>query len=50
MEDIVETLSCIQDEIELVKDEVIAQEPKKSYCEQLKDNFFDFINKKCKLS
>lgn len=50
MEEIVETLSCIQDEIELVKDEIIVQEPKKSLCETWKDNFFDFINKKCKLS
>ena len=49
MEDIVETLTCIQDEIELIKDELIVPEPKKSLCEVWKDNFFDFINKKCKL-
>ena len=49
MEDIVETLTCIQDEIELVKDEIIVQEPKKSLCETLKDNFLTFWKKNIKL-
>jgi hypothetical protein len=49
MEDIVETLTCIQDEIELVKDEIIVQEPKKSLCETWKDNFLTFWKKNIKL-
>lgn len=49
MEDIVETLTWIQDEIELLKDEIIVPEPKKSLCETWKDNFLTFWKKNIKL-
>ena len=49
MEEIIEALTCIQDEIELLKDELIVAEPKKSLCETWKDNFLTFWKKNIKL-